>query len=137
MNDNEALQEVAASKFPIEDGLQNRVLNSYIPLLFDVNMEIRRGITSRYLFFWKEMGFKAVVGIPLRNGDIKLGILWLGIDEINIPLLQGICAQISVAMANIMANEEVLNKEKEQSFLLEFSSDVAGVRTKAELQMAI
>jgi transcriptional regulator with GAF, ATPase, and Fis domain len=61
----------------------------------------------------------------------------LGIDEINIPLLQGICSQISGAMANIMANEQVTRKQEEQAFLLNFSKDITQVRTRAELQEAI
>lgn len=136
-DDDEDLQEMRVAKFPIEDGLQNRVLNSEIPLLVSVNMEISRGNTAKYLYLWKKMGFKTMVGTPLRTGDVKLGILWLGIEEINIPLLQGICAQISIAMYNIMANEELLRREREQSFLVEFSHDIAAVRTKDELKQAI
>lgn len=135
--DDEMLQQVMKAKFPINDGLQNRVLDSYIPLLFNVDIEINRGITSQYLFLWKKMGFRNMVGIPLRSAEINLGILWLAIDEINISLLQGICAQISTAMANIMANEAVENRNKEQAVLLEFSNEIAGARTKDELQLAI
>src|SRR5690606_4210137 len=58
-------------------------------------------------------------------------------DEINVPLLKGICAQISTAMANIMANEQVALKQAEQSFLLEFSHDITRVKTKQDLQDAI
>ena len=135
--DEEELQEILASKFPVNDGLQNRVLECSIPLLFNIDAEIRRGITSGYLAFWKKIGFKTMVGITLQSGEVKLGILWLGIEEINLDLLQGICAQISVAMANIKANEELVKKEREQSFLLEFSNAVAGVRTKQDLELAI
>jgi transcriptional regulator with GAF, ATPase, and Fis domain len=135
--DDELLREVVATKFPIDDGIQDRVLNSEIPLLFSVNAEISRGNTSRYLQLWKKIGLKTVVGTPLRTGDIKLGILWLGIEDINIPLLQGICAQISIAMYNIMANEEILRRQREQSFLLDFSHDISTVRTKEDLQQAI
>ena len=136
-DDDNELQEIKTMKFPIEDGLQNRVLNSEIPLLFSINMEINRGNTSQYLQFWKRMGLRTMVGAPLRTGDTKLGILWLGIEEINIPLLQGICAQTSVAMSNIMANEELLRREREQSFLVQFSHNIAAVRTKDELKDTI
>lgn len=135
--DDPVLHEVSESKFPINDGLQNRVLDSYIPLLFNVDIEIDRGITSKYLFFWKKLGFKRMVGIALRNGDVSLGILWLAIEEINISLLQGICSQISTALSNIMANESLLNKNNEQSVLLQFSNEIAGVRTKDDLEIAI
>ena len=135
--DKKDLEKIVGSSFLINDGLQNRVLDSNIPLLFDVEREIRRGITAPYLQFWKRIGYKTTVGIRLRNAETNLGILWLGIDEINIPLLQGICSQISVAMANIIANEQVIIKQEEQAFLLDFSSDITQVRTRAELQDAI
>ncbi|RYG02912.1 MAG: hypothetical protein EOO02_09545, partial [Chitinophagaceae bacterium] len=135
--DDPDLLEILNSRFPINDGLQNRVLDSPVPLLLSVNGEISRGITSRYLLFWKKVGFKTMVGTSLKSGDTKLGILWLGIEDVNLPLLKGICDQISIAMSNIMANEEVLNKEREQKFLLDFSQDIAGVRTKDDLELAV
>ena len=137
-NDSDpVLKELLQSKFPVNDGLQNRVLDSYIPLLFNVDIEIDRGITSSYLLFWKSLGFKRMVGIALRNGDIVLGMLWLAIEEINISLLQGICFQISTAMSNIIANELLESKNNEQAVLLQFSNEIAGVRTKDDLQHAI
>ncbi|WP_162946414.1 sigma-54-dependent Fis family transcriptional regulator [Chitinophaga barathri] len=136
-DEDEMVREMLTAKLPVEDGLQNRVLNSEIPLLFSVNAEIARGNTARYLHLWKKIGFKTVVGYRLRTGEQNLGILWLGLEEINMPLLRGICAQISIAMYNIMANEEILRREKEQSFLLEFSNDIAAIRTKEELHVAI
>lgn len=136
-DDNPVLHELLEQKFPINDGLQNRVLESYIPLLFNVDIEIDRGITAPYLFFWKKLGFKRMVGIALRNGDSVLGMLWLAIEEINISLLQGICSQISTAMSNIIANELLESKNNEQSVLLQFSNEIAGVRTKEDLQLAI
>ncbi|WP_242412088.1 sigma 54-interacting transcriptional regulator [Flavobacterium sp. Root186] len=137
-NDSDpVLKELLQSKFPVNDGLQNRVLDSCIPLLFNVDIEIDRGITSSYLLFWKSLGFKRMVGIALRNGDIVLGMLWLAIEEINISLLQGICFQISTAMSNIIANELLESKNNEQAVLLQFSNEIAGVRTKDDLQHAI
>lgn len=136
-HDQNILSALEKARYPINDGLQNRVLNSPIPLLFNVDREIKRGITSGYLQSWKAMGFKDVVGIRLRNGETNHGILFLDIEEINVQLLQGICAQISIAMANIMANERISKKQEEQAFLLDFSSDITQVRTKLDLQTAI
>jgi len=135
--DSKDLKELASTSFPINDGLHSRVLDSAIPLLFSVDREIQRGNGVNYLQYWKRMGHKNLVGVRLRNGETNLGILWLGIEEINIQLLQGICSQISVAMANIIANEQVSKKQEEQAFLLNFSQDITQVRTKSELQAAI
>ncbi|MBO9198691.1 MULTISPECIES: sigma-54-dependent Fis family transcriptional regulator [Niastella] len=128
---------LTTARFPLNDGLQSRVLESYIPLLFSVEREVQRGITSSYLHYWKKVGYKTMVGIRLHYGITNLGILWLGIEEINIQLLQGICFQISVAMANIMANEQVEKTQQEQAFLLDFSNDIAQLKTKADLETAI
>jgi len=137
-SEDELVQEMLTAKLPLNDGLQNRVLNSSIPLFFSVNTEISRGShTARYLPLWKKTGFKTVIGTPLRTGNVTLGILWLGLEEINMPLLQGICAQISIAMYNIIANEEILRRENEQTFLLQFSRDIAALRSKDDLQLAI
>lgn len=136
-HDPKVITALEQARYPINDGLQNRVLNSPIPLLFNVDREMERGITSSYLQYWKLMGFKEIVGIRLRNGETNHGILFLDIQEINVRVLQGICSQISIAMANIMANDQIIRKQEEQAFLLDFSSDIAQVRTKADLQEAI
>jgi transcriptional regulator with GAF, ATPase, and Fis domain len=128
---------LTTARFPLNDGLQNRVLESYIPLLFSVEREIQRGVTSSYLHYWKKVGYKTMVGIRLHYGITNLGILWMGIEEMNIQLLQGICFQISVAMANIVANEQVQKTQQEQAFLLDFSKDIALVKTKPDLEAAI
>lgn len=135
--DEKTITALQNARYPIHDGLQDRVLNSPIPLLLNVNREIQRGITASYLLHWKTMGFKNFVAIRLRNGETNLGILLLEIEDINVQLLQGICAQVSIALANIMANEQISKKQEEQAFLLEFSNDVSQVRTKMDLQEAI
>ena len=136
-HDPKILSALEKARYPINDGLQNRVLNSSIPLLFNIDREIQRGISSTYLQYWKQMGFKDIVGIRLRNGETNHGALFLDIEAINIPLLQGICAQISIALANIMASEQINKKQEEQAFLLDFSNDITQVRTKLDLQTAI
>jgi formate hydrogenlyase transcriptional activator len=136
-HDPKIIAALEKARYPINDGLQDRVLSSSIPLLFNVDREIQRGVTSPYLQYWKEMGFKDIVGIRLRNGETNHGALFLDIEEINVRLLQGICAQISIALANIMANEQISKKQEEQAFLLEFSNDITQARTKLDVQTAI
>ena len=135
--DKKLINILAHSSYPINDGIQDRVLNSSAPILLNTEREIQRGIKAGYLEYWRKLGFEKFVAIRLRNGKTNLGILLLDIDEINVPLLQGICAQISVAMANIIANEQVARKQAEQTFLIGFSHDITRVKTKQDLQDAI
>jgi len=136
-HDQKIVNALEHARYLIHDGLQDRVLNCSIPLLLNVEREIQRGITAPYLLNWKAMGFENFVAMRLRHGEKNLGILLLNIEEINVQLLQGICAQISIALANIIANEQIGKKQDEQAFLLDFSSDITTVRTKLELQTAI
>ncbi|MET7257842.1 sigma-54-dependent Fis family transcriptional regulator [Dyadobacter fermentans] len=131
------LERVLSEKYPINDGLQNRILDSYIPLLFNVGRELQRGYNLSYLNLWENMGFKTMVGIALRNGNANIGLLWLSIDEINIPILQGICSQIAIAMGNIMANEDILRRQAEQQLMLTFSNDITGVKSKSDLDHVV
>lgn len=129
--------ELTQTQFPVHDGLQDRVLDSSIPLQINIDAEIRRGITSRYLFIWQAMGLKTMVGIALRNGDVTLGVLWLGIEQANLSLLQAIGSQFSIALSNVLAAEEIIEREREKTFLLGFSNEVARVRTKEDLKNAV
>ncbi len=135
--DAELVSVMARSSYPINDGIQNRVLNSATPVLLNTEQELLRGNKAEYLHYWKKMGFENFVAVRLRNGKTNLGMLLLDIDEINVPLLQGICAQISIAMANIIANEQITKKQAEQTFLIGFSHDITSVKTKQDLQDAI
>lgn len=124
-------------RFTIADGLQDRVLASTVPILINVDSEIGHGITADYLFHWKLRGFRKMVGVSLRTGNLELGILWLAIEDINLRLLKGVCSQLSIAMAHVMANDALVEKQEQQQFLLDFCDDIAGVRTKADLEVAI
>jgi len=119
------------------DGLQNRILKSSIPLLFNKDIELKRGIKSEYLKIWQLLKGESFAAIRLRNGQMNLGILFLNIEKINVELLKGFCAQISIAMANIMANDKITAKQEEQSFLLDFSKDITHIRNREDLKDAV
>ena len=52
-------------------------------------------------------------GLPLRVGDRTIGTIWLLANQLSPLLLKGICAQISIAIANIQANEKLLAYKKQ------------------------
>ncbi len=135
--DSKIISVMVRSSYPINDGIQNRVMSSATPVLLNTKKEIQRGNKAEYLEYWMKMGFENFVAVRLRNGKTNLGMLLLDIDEINVPLLQGMCAQISIAMANIIANDQITKKQAEQTFLIGFSHDITRVKTKQDLQDAI
>ena len=131
-----------STKIPVDQGITARVMQANEPVTIDFTEEISHGNTDPYIDFWRKLGpekamFQKITGTPLRVGNNDLGILWVITDKINRAILDGICAQISVAIANIRSNEEIVKREEEKSFLLNFSNDIAAVRTREELESVI
>jgi transcriptional regulator with GAF, ATPase, and Fis domain len=139
---NPLFKELLDTKIPVDKGITGRVMGSKEPVFIDFAEEVRKGNTDHYIEFWKKLGpqrnsFQKMVGTALGVGDKISGILWVITPQINSALLEGICAQISVAISNIQSNEEIAKREEEKSFLLNFSNDIAAVRTKDDLELAI
>ncbi|WP_431209905.1 hypothetical protein ACQ86N_27850 [Puia sp. P3] len=89
------------------------------------------------------MGTREILMTRLMREDQPLGFIHLHTDRPGSftpefrNVMQRIAPQLSGAVCNILMNEEILSKEKEKSFLLDLSSDIAKVRTKDDLAEAI
>ncbi|TKC65737.1 AAA family ATPase [Pedobacter hiemivivus] len=57
------------------------------------------------------------------------------IGQSNLSLIAGLANQISIAILNIMANEEIKQRENEKSLLLSFSNVLAAARNRKQLSM--
>ena len=79
----------------------------------------------------------------LWNADQPLGFIHIYTDKPDSftaefrNIIKGIAPQLSIAVSNIIKNEELLKKEQEKSFLLDFSNDISEVRTKEDLTSAV
>ncbi|SFQ81155.1 sigma 54-interacting transcriptional regulator [Hymenobacter arizonensis] len=87
----------------------------------------------------REVGYKESVGALLRTDQGELGILFFNSVTENhftpaqFHLVQTIADQVAVAVANILANEELRAREQEKALLLAVSEAIATVRGKEEL----
>ena len=136
--DDPAFQELHHMKIEITEGITGKVMSGYVPVVIDLAEEARRGIKDHYVEFWKKtqsekLEFKKIVGAPLQVGSRIIGVLWVITDKINMTILEGICAQISIAISNIMANEEIASREEEKSILLSLSDEIASLRNRNDL----
>jgi len=127
-----------AKKITTTEGITARVMKGNIPVVIDFAEEIRRGTDDFYVEFWKHVGynkpgFEQMVGTPLRAGERELGVLWVITNKINATLLEGICAQLSIAISNILANEEITRQQEEKSKLLVLSDEIARMRNRDDL----
>lgn len=126
--------------FPIDDSLLNVALHADSPVLFDAEMLVRESKGSLCVGINYESGIREFLFVSLRNGEERLGFLMMCSKEPNeinrqkLHLIQGIASQLSVAVANILANEELEKKiktiqaykqqlEKERSYLKEEIND--------------
>ncbi|SDD43106.1 Transcriptional regulator containing GAF, AAA-type ATPase, and DNA-binding Fis domains [Dyadobacter soli] len=96
-----------------------QVLASKEPIVIDIAEEERKGNSPAYIAFWKKLGLKNVYASALRVGEQNVGTMFFLSDELNLSLLKGLCAQISIAISNIRANEKVLAYKQ----LLEIEND--------------
>jgi transcriptional regulator with GAF, ATPase, and Fis domain len=87
------------------------VLASEEGLVFNVEEELKSG--NAYARLWKTTGLRNMYGLPLRVGNKNIGTIWLLANRLSQLILKGICAQISIAMANILANEKLIAYKKQ------------------------
>lgn len=103
--------EMATDKITIQETYTAQVLASRDGLVFNVEEELKSG--NEYARLWKTTGLKNMYSLPLRVGDRNIGTIWLLADRLTKLMLKGICAQISIAIANIQANEKLLAYKKQ------------------------
>jgi transcriptional regulator with GAF, ATPase, and Fis domain len=115
----ESFNALLSKKITIHEPISARVLNSQEPVIFNIETAEKNGLNNAYIQFWKKLGMKNAYGAALRAGHKIIGILWLVTDDLNITILKGICAQISIAISNIRANEQVLSYKQ----MLEVEND--------------
>ena len=96
-----------------------QVLGSQEPIVIDIAEEEAKGNSPAYILFWKRLGMKKVYASALRVGRENVGTMFFLSDSLNLNLLKGLCAQISIAISNIRANEKILAYKQ----LLEIEND--------------
>ncbi|QEM08171.1 sigma-54-dependent Fis family transcriptional regulator [Mucilaginibacter rubeus] len=94
--------------YPIADGISDLVLAGNATIVFDLQEWIDKGNAPSYFHFWRSMDVEKCVATPLQTATQKLGIFWVDSDEPDIEMMDSMCAQISIAMSNIMANEQLI-----------------------------
>jgi GAF domain-containing protein len=86
-----------------------------------------------------EAGLREFMFTPLVTGGRTLGVLFFDAEQEgaytpkHLALFQTIADQVAVAVANILANEDILAREREKTLLLQISEALAEARTRPEL----
>ncbi|MGX5856580.1 sigma-54-dependent Fis family transcriptional regulator [Dyadobacter jiangsuensis] len=138
----DAYKEAISKPYPVADGIYDLATKSDRPVLFNLqNFDVDHGplwCKLHYEAGAREMMIKALPGEDTRRHSLILFSDETGtFNESAVQIIERISSQLSTAASNITANEEILNRESEKSFLLNFSQNIAAVRTKEELESAI
>jgi formate hydrogenlyase transcriptional activator len=131
------------AKYPLNDGIFNKVILSKEPQIFDLHQQSSRGNMPEYFQILYDSGVKKVFMIGLYVSDKMIG-LWC-ICQIENQCLSGeqlllikrISSQLSIAVENIKSNEAIAATEKEARLLQKLSEDIANIREKNALFIAI
>ena len=84
----------------------------------------------------REAGISELMFTPLMHGGKKLGVLFLDSEqegtytEAHLRLSKTIADLIAVAVANILANEEILEREREKAILLEITEALSRTNSR-------
>ncbi|MEO7046700.1 MAG: sigma 54-interacting transcriptional regulator, partial [Ferruginibacter sp.] len=141
-NDDE-FEFIMTTKYDVNDPVFGGIMNSDEPVLLDVDELALDASLPIYVRFWKKVGFKYLFCVQLRVGGNDIGIIFFDFDDPNTVqtlktnLLKGVCAQIALAVSNILANEDITRREKERALLLTLNMDMVAVRTTEELMELI
>ena len=137
------LPSLLKMNFPVDDPFLGKVADSEVPVSFLLDEIIDEPGLPAFLKVNYEYGIKKAMIAILKNKMETIGFVLVYSDQTDsFPddfknILHGIVPHLSNAVSNVIINEELLSKEKEKSFLLDFSNHIATVRTKEDLARAV
>lgn len=127
-------RDLTSTVFPVNDGVINKILMSPVPVSFDLQELDDKNQLTPYLRISKECGVVQLIGVRFSKELSPFGCLVLFFDkELQLNpgksrLINGLANQISIAVANILANQELKRRSEEDSKLLLFGSELRSVR---------
>lgn len=122
--------------YPIHDGFIDKILDSSEPIVVDI---AELSDANDCIKFFRTTGLVQTLSIRLINAGEVIGILTLWSETKKFftarykQLISEIANQISLVVINILANEEITNRENEKSILLSLSGEIASLKDRNDL----
>jgi len=101
-------QFVLDAVYPLNDGISDVLLAGNETVVYELQEWIDAGKAPSYFHFWRSMNVQKCVATPLKTAGRNLGIFWVDSEYPDVEMIESICAQISIAMSNILATEELM-----------------------------
>jgi formate hydrogenlyase transcriptional activator len=115
------------------------VMKSNEPLVFNIEEMLLHKTAPLYFEKNYKSGAREFAITALRSGEVVLGLLGFYAQEIYffdkeiLRLIQATAYHFATAMANVLAHEDIQNREYQKSVLLSLSKEIAAVRNKTDL----
>lgn len=128
---------------PFRDTPFERALNASDPVVFTLDYWLAHFPTYWGTQIWLQTGIQEALCVALQHRGQTIGSLHLmsrevdGFKGVNLPLFNAFADQVAVAVANILANEEILAREQEKDVLLRITRAIAAVNDKVTLLRTI
>ena len=112
--------------YSADDYLFTQLKQTDEPLIIETDELVKINEAPDYLLFWHKNDIQQMIAIPLLSGKVICGILLINIkekrsySEQDLNLLKGIAGQVSIAITNVLAYEQInrqldeINAYKEQ-----------------------
>lgn len=136
---HEEYEDLVSTVYKIRDGFFETFLQSDDPVISDYETQMNTASPPKYCRIHFEAGIREVVSIPLHGEKELWGVLHFYSDKKstfsynNLEIFKAVASQVSIAVSNILALEEIHEREKEREMLLSLSYEMAKIRDKNEL----
>jgi transcriptional regulator with GAF, ATPase, and Fis domain len=125
---------ICASRPVVKDGVINKILSSEVPLCFDLDELSDQIELPPYLRIDRESGISHVIAMRFFREQLPFGILAFFFDRDpqigahKMSLVGGLGHQISIAVANILANQELERRNLEEAGMINLGYELRSVK---------
>ncbi len=128
-------------------------LTGWMPLSQASKLVVQQGVLVKGKEIYEELEhphfknpknriFEQIIAAPLQHGDQTIGLLCFWGKQPNtfdnqLPLFKAITDQMSIALNNIIANEQLIEEKRKTEDLLAITESIANITTGPELVLAI
>ena len=124
------------TKYPIADGILDRILDSPEPIMYYLREIADRGELPEYFQIQLDGGISRIVMSRLCTGNTAIGFWGITITneeplgEEQLYLVKYISHLMATAVSNVLANEDIRRRQLEKEALLSMSIDIAVTLTR-------
>lgn len=136
-------EKMISGNLPLKNSIEEWIVNHDEAFICGTDEFVRLFPDAPGTLLMQKVGIKDSMLANLRSGGKIIGSFHVHSEKENVfqpaqlPLFQAVADQIAVAIANILANEEILEREHEKSQLLSISEAIARINDRNDLLQVI